>query len=238
MKKLIESIYVMTTPKRNNEGIALKQIIEASVAASGLDIPVFVNIDRFRNPEDNWYEIMGKPHLMEGGYRITIHDDMTVGRNFVEKANYILNQLPEGHVVCFYCPQNKDYIQAKAQNKHIIQTHYNFWTQCHAFPTHLLNDFIDFTKRSFPESYKSDTRITYYLYKRDNPAFVIRPSLVQHLGMNRSSQGIPGKVGLYKRCTAEHAPELDVYGIDWKHELENAYVTEKKHIVRSKWILE
>lgn len=161
-------------------------------------------------------------------FLMTIQDDVLVSRQSIEKAIHILQFVPDNTFVAFYNPDNTAYRQAHKEGHRILKTHSNFWSQVFCFPIGHTTEFVDWCELNVEKSCKwEDRRVIVYSDAKDVPIYSVIPSLFQHLGAFRSTMKIPAIIaGKYKRWSATFKPDAEVFNVDWRKEMDNAFLDE------------
>ena len=235
----LSQIIILNVPQREGEGKYLKKLIEISTKPYG--IPVSISMDRGLGLWDNFSQALTQ-EVAEGTHRMIIHDDITFDRNILEKILYILQFAPEDSPISVYNPDNSDYSTAYNEHRHVIKTKTNFWLQACIYPNDMAKDFVEVSNKMVEGPHRfDDSRLKAYLQYKSLDLYAICPCLVQHMGAYRSTFGIPGKVGLYQRCSATYDNQLDVKAIDWVEEFKNPYLAKSskdwvKEVVEKEFI--
>ncbi len=234
----VDAIVILSTPKRKNEGFSLAKIVQQ---AEGIDdVPVLVSVDEWQNIWANFKKALRLEGGRGGKWRIILHDDMSFGRNSYKKINYVLNFMPDKSI-SFFNPNNRLFDDAIEKGHHVMETPNAFWMNSIAMLKSEIEDVISWADSMYRLDYTiEDTRYFHYLETFEKTAFVILPSLIQHLGYNRSSVGIPGICGTRPRMAMNYTPDFDVYNVDWEKEIKNRIY--KKHYYNylksvGKWLL-
>lgn len=168
----------------------------------------------------------------ESYWKIIIHDDITINQELFEKINYVLDFAPKSNYISFYNPTNKAYDNAFKTGRHVLVTHSNWWSQCHAVPKIVAKKFIEWVDK--PENYKyvrtyaEDGLMSRYFSYNDIFIYAIVPSLIQHLGYDKSTFNIPAKVGKNLRNSATYDANFDVKKVNWKEEFQNPFLNLEK----------
>tara|TARA_Y100000310_G_scaffold149433_1_gene148773 strand:- start:925 stop:1647 length:723 start_codon:yes stop_codon:yes gene_type:complete len=218
----ISKIIILNCWKRKKEGQVMKKIIEEMVKGKDIEVEISYD-DGSLGVWKNYQKALMIPSKEER-FRLIIQDDLIVGRQTIDKILYILEKMPEDCFVGFYCPDNKGYNKAKENNHHILKTHTNFWVQAFCVATNHKQPFLDWCKENVKADYKwEDYRLSLYCKNNKVPVYAVLPSLFQHLGAFRSTLGMAGIIGKYKRYSNQFDPTFNVEEINWELELENAY---------------
>ncbi len=230
----LESIIVLSHISRNKEGKVLRTLIQKQSAPLGIETRISFD-EGGLGIWGNYRQALKMERLQESGWRLIIHDDVLCPREAIKKIEFILEKAPE-NPIGFYNPNQKVYVEALAMRRHILKTHTNFWTQAFAFPVSMIDLFLQWNEEyANPEYPWEDRRIVGFLTHYSIPAYIVIPSLFQHLGAFRSSVGNTGRIGKkYFRYSGTFMPDANMYSIDWIKEFNNPCTSETKNIDKDK----
>lgn len=221
----IKTAYIQATKKRGREGEATAKLLRRG-NTSGVNVQVV--FDPASSPWTCYKAILQESAKADGDadFCLLVHDDVGFASSFLESVKTILASAPDA-IVSFYCATNKGGRLAQKSGKHIYETRYNWWPQCHAFPRSKIDDCLEFVHEHFPDSYYCEDRrlMKWAIHRPDQRAYQVVPSLTQHLGAYRSTVGIGGKVGSTIRNSFNFDPSFNVSTVDWEKEFADPFTT-------------
>jgi hypothetical protein len=164
-------------------------------------------------------------HETSADWKIIIHDDIEFDIDLFKSITHVLKYSPKT-LISFYNPTNKAYGECFAKGNNVLKTYANWWSQCHAFPKELEQDYlIDCDKNpNYVSKYAEDGLLQRYLSKNKIPVYAIVPSLIQHTGYDKSTFGLPAKCGKNLRNSATFQKGFNVFNINWLNEFNNPYL--------------
>lgn len=229
----ISCIVIMNHVDRLTEAKVLQKIIKRQADEYG--IPVYIQTDytshykdkkhRYRGVAENYLKCLTYENSHTGRWRIVIQDDVLFPPMALKNVLVVLKNAPKGHVIGLYNPTNSGYTEAESQGKHIMSTIANLWTQCTAWDEELIAEYIKWTEDNVEVGLEGEDFQMYVFHKYTNRRMLIAiPSLVQHLGRNRSMFGTPGTINGVKRCSENYNPDFRFEDVDWEAEFANPYM--------------
>ena len=186
---------------------------------------------RWRGLLENYMKIVIHIAKNQPNGAIIIHDDITFSKDVYKKMCYVIKEANLPNLLSFYNPTNKGYIECDKQGKHVLKTHSNWWSQCVYMP----NSIAKTLEYQFYKNYTTvintlaeDRFMCSVFSNQDINAYAIVPSMIQHVGYDKSTLGIPAKVGKHARKSSTFDSSFDVYSVDWAAEFKEPYVDRNK----------
>ena len=222
--KSLSTIVILNHEKRLAEGKYMKKILDKQ--ASPLGIETVLSIDRTPTNTGIWENyrkaLIMKPKTPEK-WRLIVHDDIMFPGDALKKILHIMDYAPD-EPLSFYNPTNKAYLEAHEKGKHVLRTNANFWSQAMATPIHIARRYDEWADKNVKSEYKwEDRRMGLYFNENNIFANCVIPSLVQHVGYNRSLFKIPGRCGKYYRNSKTYDSNFNVHAVDWGREFKNPH---------------
>lgn len=222
--KQLSKIIILNCYKRKQEGLIMKKLVEQAVKGKDIDVEISYD-DGSLNIWGNYKQALMSPSKEEERFRLIIQDDITIGRQTIDKIIHILQFMPDDSFVSFYCPGNKGYMEAQKNGHRILKTKTNFADLAFCFPTKIKKQLITWCDDNIEKEYRyEDRRIQRFVHEFNYPIYCVIPSLFQHLGAFRSTMGHSGEMLGLKRYSKLYQPEIDVVTVDWEKEIKNAYI--------------
>jgi len=195
------------------------------------DIKIFTSTDEsyktkgcnlFFGVEQNYLDILAAPDT--DNWKIIMANDLSVEPGQFDTIDHILQFAPLAPVT-FYNPTNTPYLTAWKQGHHILKTRGNWWTQCHAFPTKLIPAFLTFAEKHLIRGRLADDgMVIRFMSALGIWGYAVIPSLVQHLGFDKSILGLLPSYGKFKRMAASYTPGFDYKAVNWNHHFANPFI--------------
>lgn len=176
---------------------------------------------RYLGVYTNYVRILKSP--TKEARKVILHDDVTVEPGLFDRIEHVLGYAPEAPVA-FYNPDNAGYQQAQQQGRHVLATHGNFWTQCLTFAVSDIPPILEwFDRHIVPGICAEDGALWRYLTRSRKFCYAVVPSLVQHVGYDRSTFGIGAKVGKNLRKSGTYDAGFDVTKVHWQREFSSPF---------------
>ena len=205
--------------------------IEERLKEIGYDYKIFTdntNLVNFRETrwlglQLNYLNVLG--HKTDADWKVIMHDDIDFDTDLFNKIKHILSFAPS-NLISFYNPTNRGYLDCAETEHRILKTYSNWWSQCHAFPKELEEQYLQDCKENDAnvKKYAEDGLLQRYFSKYEIPAYAVVPGLIQHIGLDDSVHRLPKKVGKYYRNSATFNLTQDVLQVDWKKEFNEPFL--------------
>jgi hypothetical protein len=155
----------------------------------------------------------------QSDYAVSVHDDMELIDKFESHVQQCLLHA-QSQIVSFYVNGQKihrDNFLMKGRRLYKTQT--EFWPPALAIPTEAAMAFTEWMAGNLGRG-AEDEHFKRWLKETGRHVVVVYPSMCEHAGYDRSTQGNPASVGNNVRKSGLYNRQYDFENIDWKTEFE------------------
>lgn len=158
--------------------------------------------DRYFGLRKNYLECLS---LYDFCDKIVCHDDVLLKPKSSNHINEII-EASENDPVSFFSPDAKCYDSRHIGNR-IAKSNF-LWTQCVFYKKQWIVSFIDYCKDKDWRKYSEDGMVKEFLKKTNSQVCYVSPNLAQHIGFDRSTFGISGRIGKMARFSKSYNDEF------------------------------
>lgn len=235
---MLNGIIIFAHKDRKREAAVNQKLLQRQAAPYGLEVKISLDETewhkeskangKYKGMMQNFMQALEMKWDTEG-YTLVLHDDCILPPRGLENIQHILQFAPGHQQVSFYNPTNTAYREALAKQKHVLKSQANFWPQCMAYPHELKQQMLEWTKQNVTIGYEGDDWLmSVFCHYNERYVYSVLPSVVQHLGRNRSVIGIAGTIAGVDRKSENYNPDTDYHAIDWKAEFANPAFDSRK----------
>jgi hypothetical protein len=188
----------------------------------------------FREVLDYWGEGIYPTHLKalretrtEATHALFLQEDILLCENFLPAVQRTVEVYPDD-IISYYCPRKICTVEHQ-NGRSWVAIRGGIWGQAMLYPVRHIPAILDWCASTLTDNYPhDDTAITAYCLDKGIRAMITIPSLVEHVGYDRSLLGHSAQIGKNVRRAALYIGDTDPLSIDW----ERRAITEQKSSLR------